>query len=51
MKILIRSTDGENTTEREVSKLESANVELMENEILHICRHEEGLPCSLSKSN
>ena len=53
MKYFIRTTtlgekeEDTKVTEKPVLSLSAAKVELKPGEKLHICRHEEGLPCSL----
>ena len=48
MKIFLRSYDKEKFTEKEVESVNEALVLKKETEKIHICRHDEGLPCSLA---
>lgn len=47
MKFYLRSYDKEEMFEKEVSSLNAALTDKKEGEKLHICRHDEGLPCSI----
>ena len=48
MKIFIQSTNElEEKTEKEVESINEALVQQKTGEKIHICRHDEGLPCSL----
>jgi len=52
MKFYIRTydkTDKEDvkTSEKEIESINEALVQVKAGEKIHICRHEEGLPCSL----
>jgi hypothetical protein len=47
MKIFIQTTKDEIVTEKEVVNILTAKIYRKDGEKIHVCRHEEGLPCSL----